>query len=79
MPTTSCLLIRGARVLLPNGEFLVGDVEIRESKILRVAPSIAAVGDREIMAKGLTLLPGVIAPGTLPGTGFRTQGRLVYR
>jgi dihydroorotase len=62
MPTTSCLLIRGARVLLPNGEFLVGDVEIREGKILRVAPSIAAVGDREIMAKGLTLLPGVIDP-----------------
>ncbi|MEG4633403.1 dihydroorotase [Microcoleus sp. AR_TQ3_B6] len=62
MPTTSCLLIRGARVLLPNGEFLVGDVEIREGKILRVAPSIAAVADREIMAKGLTLLPGVIDP-----------------
>jgi len=62
MPTTSSLLIRGARVLLPNGEFLVGDVEIREGKILRVAPSIAAVGDREIMAKGLTLLPGVIDP-----------------
>ena len=62
MPTTSSLLIRGARVLLPNGEFLVGDVEIRESKILRVAPSIAANGDREIMAKGLTLLPGVIDP-----------------
>ncbi|MBD0312546.1 MAG: dihydroorotase [Microcoleus sp. T3-bin5] len=62
MPTTSSLLIRSARVLLPNGEFLVGDVEIREGKILRVAPSIAAVGDREIMAKGLTLLPGVIDP-----------------
>jgi dihydroorotase len=62
MPTTPSLLIRGARVLLPNGEFLVGDVEICEGKILRVAPSIAAVGDREIMAKGLTLLPGVIDP-----------------
>jgi dihydroorotase len=62
MPTTSSLLIRGARVLLPNGEFLVGDVEIREGKILRVAPSIAANGDREIEAKGLTLLPGVIDP-----------------
>jgi len=62
MPTTSSLLIRGARVLLPNGEFLVGDVEICEGKILRVAPSIAAVGDREIDAKGLTLLPGVIDP-----------------
>ena len=62
MPTTSSLLIRGARVLLPNGEFLVGDVEISGGKILRVAPSIAAVGDREIEAKGLTLLPGVIDP-----------------
>jgi len=62
MPTTPSLLIRGARVLLPNGEFLVGDVEICEGKILRVAPSIAAVGDREIMAKGLTLLLGVIDP-----------------
>jgi dihydroorotase len=62
MPTTSSLLIRGARVLLPNGEFLVGDVEICEGKILRVASSIAASGDREIMAKGLTLLPGVIDP-----------------
>jgi len=62
MPTTSSLLIRGARVLLPNGEFLVGDVEIRDGKILRVAPSIATSGDREIEAKGLTLLPGVIDP-----------------
>ena len=62
MPTTSSLLIRDARVLLPNGEFLVGDVEICEGKILRVAPSIATSGDREIMAKGLTLLPGVIDP-----------------
>jgi dihydroorotase len=62
MPITSSLLIRGARVLLPNGEFLVGDVEICEGKILRVAPSIATSGDQEIMAKGLTLLPGVIDP-----------------
>jgi len=62
MPTTSCLLIRGARVLLPNGEFLVGDVEICGCEILRVAPSIAAVADREIEAKGLTVLPGVIDP-----------------
>lgn len=62
MPTTSSLLIRGARVLLPNGEFLVGDVEIRCGKILQVAPSIATEGDREIDAIGLTLLPGVIDP-----------------
>jgi dihydroorotase len=62
MPTTPSLLIRGGRVLLPNGEFLVGDVEIRESKILRVAPSITAEADLEIEAKGLTVLPGVIDP-----------------
>ncbi|MEG4583970.1 dihydroorotase [Microcoleus sp. MOSTC5] len=62
MLTTSSLLIRGARVLLPNGEFLVGDVEICEGKIVRVAPEIAESGDREIDAKGLTLLPGVIDP-----------------
>ncbi|MEG4939146.1 dihydroorotase [Microcoleus sp. F4-D5] len=62
MPTTSSLLIRRARILLPDGEFLVGDVQISDGKIVRVAPEIAASGDREIDAKGLTLLPGVIDP-----------------
>lgn len=62
MPTTSSLLIRRARILLPDGEFLVGDVQICDGKIVRVAPEIAASGDREIDAKGLTLLPGVIDP-----------------
>ncbi|WP_373537122.1 dihydroorotase [Microcoleus sp.] len=62
MPTTSSLLIRRARILLPDGEFLVGDVLISDGKIVRVAPEIAASGDREIDAIGLTLLPGVIDP-----------------
>ncbi|MEG4964811.1 MULTISPECIES: dihydroorotase [unclassified Microcoleus] len=62
MPTTSSLLIRRARILLPDGEFLVGDVQICDGKIVRVAPEIAASGDREIDAMGLTLLPGVIDP-----------------
>ncbi|MBE9097402.1 dihydroorotase [Tychonema sp. LEGE 07203] len=61
MPTTSSLSIRRARVLLPDGEFMVGDVLISDGKIVRVAPSIAE-GDREIDAIGLTLLPGVIDP-----------------
>ncbi|MCC3406130.1 MAG: dihydroorotase [Microcoleus sp. PH2017_10_PVI_O_A] len=62
MPTTSSLLIRRARILLPDGEFLVGDVLLSDGKIVRVAPEIAASGDREINAIGLTLLPGVIDP-----------------
>lgn len=62
MPTTSSLLIRRARILLPDGEFLVGDVQISDGKIVRVAPEITLEGDREINAIGLTLLPGVIDP-----------------
>ena len=62
MPPTSSLLIRRARILLPNGEFLVGDVQICDGKIVKVAAEIVAEGDREIDAIGLTLLPGVIDP-----------------
>lgn len=65
MSHTSVLLIRNARVLLPNGDFLVGDVLSRESQIVQVAPDIPSptdVGVREIDATGLTLLPGVIDP-----------------
>lgn len=61
-----CLFIRRARILLPGGEFLVGDVQIRGREIVRVAPEIpseaVAPADREIDALGLTLLPGVIDP-----------------
>lgn len=62
MAPTSSLLIRRARILLPDGEFLVGDVEICDRQIVRVAAEIDATGDREIDATGLTLLPGVIDP-----------------
>ncbi|MEG4215425.1 dihydroorotase [Microcoleus sp. Pol14C6] len=62
MTTKSSLLIRRARILLPNGEFLVGDVQICEGKIVKVAAEIVESGDREIDAKGFTLLPGVIDP-----------------
>ncbi|MEG3845608.1 dihydroorotase [Microcoleus sp. herbarium19] len=62
MTPKSSLLIRRARILLPDGEFLVGDVQICDGKIVRVAPEIAESGDREITAIGLTLLPGVIDP-----------------
>ncbi len=62
MAPTSSLLIRHARILLPNGEFLLGDVQICDGKIVGVAAEIAESGDREIDAIGLTLLPGVIDP-----------------
>ena len=62
MTPTSSLLIRRARILLPNGEFLVGDVQICDGKIVTVAAEIVESVDREIDAIGLTLLPGVIDP-----------------
>jgi len=63
MSLSRCLLIRRARILLPNGEFLLGDVETRDHQIVQVAPDISsAAADKEIDAFGLTLLPGVIDP-----------------
>ncbi|UZQ54832.1 dihydroorotase [Trichothermofontia sichuanensis B231] len=57
------LLIRQAQILLPNGEFLQGDVQLQEGRIAQVAATIApAEGERVIDAEGLTLLPGVIDP-----------------
>ena len=62
MTPKSSLLIRRARILLPNGEFLVGDVQICDGKIVNVAAEIVESADREINEIGLTLLPGVIDP-----------------
>ena len=57
------LLIRQAQILLPNGEFLLGDVQIQDGKILQVVPEIPVMdSERIIDATGLTLLPGVIDP-----------------
>ena len=56
------ILIRHARILLPGGEFLLGDVRTRAGKIVEVAPEISGEADQEIDATGLTLLPGVIDP-----------------
>ncbi|MGB3404427.1 MAG: dihydroorotase [Microcoleaceae cyanobacterium] len=63
MSETDSLLIRHARILLPSGEFMVGDVKTEGGKILEVAADIPnEAGLTEIEAKGLTLLPGVIDP-----------------
>ncbi len=59
----SKLLIRHARILLPDGEFLQGDVLIENGKIAQVASEIPDIDfSTMIDATGLTLLPGVIDP-----------------
>ncbi len=65
MSSPSCLLIRHAQILLPNGDFLLGDVETRDRQIVQVAPEIFLEGTMsftEVDASGLVLLPGVIDP-----------------
>ena len=57
------LLIRRARIILPSGEFIVGDVLTRDGQIIKVSASeIEETVTRSIDADGLTLLPGVIDP-----------------
>jgi dihydroorotase len=57
------LLIRQARILLPDGDFLLGDVLIEDRTIVQVAAEILSGDDSPIIdATGLTLLPGVIDP-----------------
>jgi len=59
---SSDLLIRHARVLLPDGELEVRDVQLQQGKIVQVASEILETPAQEINAEGLTLLPGVIDP-----------------
>jgi dihydroorotase len=57
------LLIRHARILLANGDWMVGDVLVRDESIVEIAAEIAtSEAIREIDATGLVLLPGVIDP-----------------
>ncbi len=57
------LLIRHARILLAGGEWLIGDVLVRDERIVEIAAEIGtAEVAREIDATGLVLLPGVIDP-----------------
>ncbi|YAF93746.1 MAG: dihydroorotase [Nodularia sp. CChRGM 3473] len=63
MSSPQSLLIRRARIILPDGEFMVGDVLTRDRQIIEVAPDISPpTSTTEIDAQGLTLLPGVIDP-----------------
>ncbi len=57
------LLIRHARILLSDNKWLVGDVLVRDERIVEIAPEVANTDTtREIDATGLVLLPGVIDP-----------------
>jgi dihydroorotase len=57
------LLIRHARILLSDNKWLVGDVLVRDERIVEIATEIANTdATREIDATGLVLLPGVIDP-----------------
>ncbi len=57
------LLIRHPRILLPDGEFLLGDILVEQGKIVQVAPEITVSNATNIIdATGLTLLPAVIDP-----------------
>jgi dihydroorotase len=61
----SSLLIRGAQILQPDGDFLLGDVQLDDGKIQQVSPQIAQIPGSatiELDGRGLTLLPGVIDP-----------------
>ncbi|MBW4518870.1 MAG: dihydroorotase [Scytolyngbya sp. HA4215-MV1] len=59
----SSILIRQAQILLPEGDFLRGDVLIQDGTIAQVAPEIPLETTFvPIDATGLTLLPGVIDP-----------------
>lgn len=62
MSSQLSLLIRNARILLPSGDFLMGDVAIDGHQIREVAPEIRDAAERVIDAQGLTLMPGVIDP-----------------
>ncbi|NJL49377.1 MAG: amidohydrolase family protein, partial [Leptolyngbyaceae cyanobacterium SM2_5_2] len=63
--TATTLMIRDAEILLPNGEFLRGDVRIDGGQIAEVGASLSLPvrgNTATIQATGLTLLPGVIDP-----------------
>lgn len=66
MSSATNLLIRQARILLPTGEFLVGDVKISDGQIAEISSDLSTNIDETavkiIDAAGLTLLPGVIDP-----------------
>ena len=56
------MLIRNANILLPSGEFFLGDVQIEGDRISQIGSALDSIDSEIIDATGLTLLPGVIDP-----------------
>jgi dihydroorotase len=56
------VLIRNARILLPEGSFQLGDVLLKGDRIEQIGSNLNPIADCLIEADGLTLLPGVIDP-----------------
>ncbi|MBD1842187.1 dihydroorotase [Cyanobacteria bacterium FACHB-63] len=56
------LLIQNASILLPSGEFFLGDVRVEDDRIAEVGSNLDSTNAQVIDATGLTLLPGVIDP-----------------
>ena len=61
MTSATSGIIRNAQILLPDGTFLQGDVQIHEGTIAQIGTDLTGDG-YEIDATGLTLLPGAIDP-----------------
>lgn len=61
MTSATSGIIRNARILLPDGTFFQGDVQIQQGTIAQIGTDLTSDG-YEIDATGLTLLPGAIDP-----------------
>ncbi|MBW4581595.1 MAG: dihydroorotase [Tildeniella nuda ZEHNDER 1965/U140] len=66
MVANSTLIIRRACILLPDGDFMTGDVQLVDGTIAQIAETLPFTSSEdattEVDASGLTLLPGVIDP-----------------
>ncbi|NJK35125.1 MAG: dihydroorotase [Oscillatoriales cyanobacterium SM2_2_1] len=57
------MLIQSSQMLLPDGEWLIGDLRITEDRITAITPHLEPEPDEPCLdARGLSLLPGVIDP-----------------
>ncbi len=59
--SSKVVLIRGGELLRDHG-LVRGDILLRDGRIEAIAPSLPAVGDEVIDARGLIVMPGVIDP-----------------